>query len=56
MPPVGLNLFVIKGTVGDISLKTIYRGIFPFVAADIVRLAVLIAFPALVLTLPQLAR
>ena len=55
-PPVGLNLFVIEGTVGDISLKTSYRGIFPFVAADSVRLAVLIAFPALVLTLPQLAR
>ena len=55
-PPVGLNLFVIKGTVGDISLKTIYRGIFPFVVADIVRLAVFIAFPAVVLTLPQLAR
>ena len=55
-PPVGLNLFVIKTTVGDISLKTIYRGILPFVAADVVRLAILIAFPALVLTLPQLAR
>ena len=55
-PPVGLNLFIIKGTVGNISLQTIYKGIVPFVAADIVRLAVLVAFPGLVLLLPTLAR
>ncbi len=55
-PPVGLNLFIIKGTVGNISLQTIYKGIVPFVAADIVRLAVLVAFPGLVLLLPALAR
>ena len=55
-PPVGLNLFVLKSTIGNISLGTLYRGILPFVAADILRLALLVAFPAIILILPQLAR
>ncbi len=54
-PPVGLNLFVIKGVIKDISIGTIYRGILPFVVADIVRIVLLIAFPALALYLPELA-
>ena len=55
-PPVGLNLFVLKSTIGNISLGTLYRGIMPFVAADILRLALLVTFPAIILILPQLAR
>lgn len=55
-PPVGLNLFILKSTIGDIRLGTVYRGILPFVVADILRLALLVAFPAIVLILPQLAR
>jgi C4-dicarboxylate transporter, DctM subunit len=55
-PPVGLNLFILKSTIGNISLGKIYRGIMPFVAADILRLALMIAFPAIILILPQLAR
>lgn len=54
-PPVGLNLFVIRGVIRDVSIGTIYRGIAPFVAADVVRLGLLIAFPAMALYLPALA-
>ena len=54
-PPVGLNLFVIKGVIRDISIGTIYRGILPFVIADMVRLALLIALPGMALYLPELA-
>ena len=50
-PPVGMNLFVIKGLVSDINISTIWRGVMPFVVADIFRLAVLLAFPALTLYL-----
>ncbi|MFD2739453.1 TRAP transporter large permease [Sulfitobacter aestuarii] len=55
-PPVGLNLFVIKSVVDDLSVGQMYRGILPFVLADIVRILVIIAFPGLVLFLPMLAR
>ncbi|MFN7633854.1 MAG: TRAP transporter large permease subunit, partial [Acetobacteraceae bacterium] len=51
-PPLGLNLFVIQGVIRDIRLSTIYGGIFPFVAADIIRVLIIIAFPGIVLFLP----
>lgn len=53
-PPVGLNVFILKIMVRDISLNTIFRGIVPFFLADLVRLAILLAFPALVLFLPRM--
>ena len=53
-PPVGLNLFVINALLPDVKLATIYRGVWPFVLADIVRLAILIAVPAIALWLPGL--
>jgi C4-dicarboxylate transporter DctM subunit len=52
-PPVGMNVFVINSIARDISLTTIFRGVLPFVGADILRLILLVAFPALVLWLPQ---
>ena len=52
-PPVGLNLFVINSLLKDVKLGTIYRGVWPFVAADVVRLGVLIAVPAIALWLPS---
>ena len=55
-PPVGMNLFVINTLLPDVKLTTIFRGVWPFVAADVVRLAILIAFPALSLWLPSLMR
>jgi len=51
-PPVGLNLFVLNSLLPDVRLGTIYRGIWPFVLADIVRLGILIAVPAIALWLP----
>ncbi len=51
-PPVGLNLFVINSLLPSVNLGTLYRGVWPFVAADVVRLGILIAFPAIALWLP----
>jgi C4-dicarboxylate transporter, DctM subunit len=53
-PPVGLNLFVLNSLLPDVKLSTIYRGVWPFVMADIVRLGILIAVPAIALWLPGL--
>jgi C4-dicarboxylate transporter DctM subunit len=52
-PPVGMNVFVIKTVVKDVSFSTIFYGVLPFVATDIIRLAILIAFPAIALYLPS---
>src|SRR5487761_2729964 len=51
-PPVGMNVFVIKTVVQDVSFATIFYGVLPFVVTDILRLAILIAFPAIALWLP----
>ena len=52
-PPVGMNVFVIKSVVKDVSFATIFRGVIPFVATDLIRLVILIAFPLLATWLPQ---
>ena len=54
-PPVGMNLFVLKSTIPDVDLTTIYKGIIPFALADIIRIAILILFPPISLLLPKLA-
>src|SRR5881227_3778860 len=51
-PPVGMNVFVIKSVVKDVSFATIFKGVLPFVVTDIVRLIILIVFPILALWLP----
>jgi TRAP-type C4-dicarboxylate transport system permease large subunit len=53
-PPVGMNVFVINSIARDISLVKIYRGTMPFIVSDLVRLAILAAFPAISLVLPRL--
>jgi tripartite ATP-independent transporter DctM subunit len=50
-PPIGMNVFVMGGVARDIPLKTIFRGIVPFLYADFVRLGLLIAFPSIALYL-----
>ncbi len=50
-PPVGLNVFVLKGVVGDVTTGTIFRGVTPFWAMDIIRLLLLTLIPSLVLFL-----
>ncbi|MDR3454455.1 MAG: TRAP transporter permease [Rhodoferax sp.] len=52
-PPVGMNVFVIKSVVKDVSFTTIFKGVLPFIATDILRLIILIAFPVIALWLPQ---
>jgi len=52
-PPVGMNVFVIKSVVGDVGIGTIFAGVIPFVITDIIRLAILIAFPILSTWLPD---
>lgn len=52
-PPVGMNLFVIQGAAGDVRQSTIFRGIMPFLVADVVRIVILIAIPAISLWLPS---
>lgn len=51
-PPVGLNIFVVRATVQDVSLANIYRGIVPFLWAHLATIAALILFPVLALWLP----
>ena len=52
-PPVGLNLFVIKG-VANVPMGTVFRGAVPFVVADFIHLTLLISFPQITLFLPSL--
>lgn len=50
-PPVGLNAFVVNRIARDVKLKDTFRGILPFLATDIVRVAMLFFFPSLALVL-----
>jgi tripartite ATP-independent transporter DctM subunit len=52
-PPVGMNVFVIKSVVKDVSFMTIFKGVIPFVITDILRLIILISFPIIALWLPN---
>ena len=52
-PPVGMNVFVIKSVIPEVSFSTIFKGVLPFIAADLVRLAILVAFPIIALWLPE---
>lgn len=52
-PPVGMNVFVIKSVVKDVSFSTIFKGVIPFVITDLLRLLILIVFPIIALWLPN---
>ena len=54
-PPIGLNCFVVAGVRDDLSVQDVFRGVIPFFIADAVTIALLVAFPAIVLWLPSLA-
>jgi TRAP-type C4-dicarboxylate transport system permease large subunit len=53
-PPVGMNVFIIKGVAPEIPLETIFSGIWPFLIAIIVCIIILMVFPGLVTFLPNL--
>jgi C4-dicarboxylate transporter, DctM subunit len=55
-PPVGMNMFVLRTLLPAVSTTTVFQGVLPFMWADVVRLAILVAFPPLSLWLPSLMR
>ena len=55
-PPIGMNVFVINSLARHVSLQKIYAGVMPFVFTDIIRLGLILLFPALVLFLPNTMR
>jgi len=56
IPPIGIIVFVLHGLAPDVPLRTIYRGVMPFIVADLVLLALLTLFPAISLWLPALLK
>jgi TRAP-type C4-dicarboxylate transport system permease large subunit len=48
-PPVGMNLFVIQSMAPEIPIRETYRGVWPFVASDLVRVVLLVMFPVIAL-------
>ncbi|WP_433989265.1 C4-dicarboxylate TRAP transporter large permease protein DctM (plasmid) [Pseudoseohaeicola sp. NH-UV-7] len=54
-PPIGLNCFVVAGVRDDLSVQDVFKGVTPFFIADGVTIALLVAFPSIVLWLPSLA-
>jgi tripartite ATP-independent transporter DctM subunit len=52
-PPIGMNLYVIQGVARDVPLSRIFKGVLPFLAADLLHLVLLVLFPVLVLGLPE---
>ncbi|QQM33032.1 TRAP transporter large permease subunit (plasmid) [Martelella lutilitoris] len=53
-PPMGLNAFVLRSVVKDVSLATIFRGLSSFLVVDVVRLVLILIFPTIALLLPNL--
>jgi len=53
-PPIGMNVFVLSRIMPEVTTWTIFRGVIPFIAADVVRIGILLVFPALSLWLPNL--
>jgi tripartite ATP-independent transporter DctM subunit len=48
-PPVGMNLFVIQSMAPEIPISETYRGVWPFVASDLIRVVLLVMFPVIAL-------
>jgi tripartite ATP-independent transporter DctM subunit len=55
-PPVGMNLFVLNSLLPHVSTPMLFRGVTPFVVADVIRLGILIAFPWISLWLPSVLK
>mgnify|MGYP001440022407 CR=1 FL=1 len=53
-PPVGMNVFVINALARDVPMSATFRGVLPFFGAELIRVALLVAFPAITLFLPRL--
>ncbi|MBS7349618.1 MAG: TRAP transporter large permease [Comamonas sp.] len=46
-PPVGMNVYIISGIAKDVPMGTIFRGVLPFLASDIIRIGLLVLFPSI---------
>ncbi len=55
-PPIGMNVFVIKGMVPEVKLSSIYKGVIPFVLAQLVLIVLVFLIPDIALWLPETAR
>ena len=55
-PPVGMNMFVVKNMLPSVATATVFRGVMPFVVAEIVLLAIIVSFPEISLWLPRLLK
>ena len=55
-PPIGMNVFVLKATLPNVSFAAIFKGLVPFIGVDLLRLILLIAVPGLSLGLVELMR
>jgi C4-dicarboxylate transporter, DctM subunit len=55
-PPVGMNVFVLRSVLPDVPTSAIWKGVMPFLVADLFRLALLIAVPSITLFLPKLLK
>jgi tripartite ATP-independent transporter DctM subunit len=55
-PPIGMNVFVLKANLPQVAVGTIFRGLIPFIAADVLRLALLVAVPGISLVLVQMMK
>jgi tripartite ATP-independent transporter DctM subunit len=53
-PPVGLNVFIISALAGDVRMADTFRGVIPFFGVEIVRIALILFFPAIALLVPRL--
>ncbi len=53
-PPIGMNVFTVRSIIRDVPLTTIFRGVIPFIYADVVALALLFLVPAIATLLPHL--
>jgi TRAP-type C4-dicarboxylate transport system permease large subunit len=52
-PPVGMNVFVMKGVAKDVPLETIFRGVIPFIIASVIALFLILLFPGIALFIPN---
>ena len=55
-PPIGMNVFVLKANLPKVGVGTIFRGLIPFIACDVLRLALLIGVPGISLVLLQMMK
>jgi C4-dicarboxylate transporter, DctM subunit len=53
-PPIGLNIYMLRSVLPHVSLRTLFAGVLLFIVPDLLKLALIIAFPGLVLWLPSL--